>query len=247
MKHFLTKYILGIKALLLIGGLVSLDASAQKFENYDIRVIRPKYFQKKGRFELGARTTAIVNETFVYTFMGSGLLTYHFNEYIALEGAGSYGFSVDREEKDTLFNQFDIRTRIFRTSYNLSASIQMTPIYGKWQLPSGNLIYFDSYFTVGGGLTGIYWDYKDFCVATKGSGSESLTDVPANMTGSYPMFAAGFGQRYFLNRKLSIKWDIQNHSVIYNSGDSGCEASGGDAGTDIHNSVTLQFGASRFF
>jgi outer membrane beta-barrel protein len=247
MKHLLTKNFLAIKALLLIAVLVSLEAAGQKFEDYDIRVIRPKYFQKKGRFELGARTAAIVNETFVYTFMGSGLLTYHLNEYFALEGAGSYGFSVDREEKETLFNQFDIRTRIFRTSYSLSASIQMTPIYGKWQLPSGNLIYFDSYFTVGGGLTGLYWDYKDFCVATKDVGSDVAGDIPANMTGSYPMLAAGFGQRYFLNRKLSIKWDIQNHSVIYNAQDAGCEASGDQAGTDTHNSVTLQFGASRFF
>jgi outer membrane beta-barrel protein len=221
-------------------------ANADQFDDYEIRVIRPKYFQKKGRFELGAQVAAIMNETFVYTYLASGLMTYHFNEYFALEGMAAYGFSLDREEKDTLQNQFDIRTQIFRTTYALEGNILWTPIYGKWQLPTGRLIYFDSYLSVGGGINGIYWNYEDFCVQTNTAGG-GIAPIPANATVAYPAFSVGFGQRYFLNKFLAIKWDIRNHFVIYNVADTECAVNPTVTGTDVHNNVTLQFGASRFF
>jgi outer membrane beta-barrel protein len=239
-------------AFLLLGALLpavsSLNLDAQeKFDDYEVRVIRPKYFQKGGRFELGAQFSAIMNETFVYTYMASGLMTFHFNESFALEAQGSYGFSIDREEKEILKNQFDIRTQIFRTSYTLEGALLWTPIYGKWQLPSGRLIYFDTFLSAGGGLNGIFWDYKDFCVQTKDSAG-LLSTIPTNKTSAYPTFSFGLGQRYFINKSVSVKWDLRNHTIMYNTADTSCDPSGtAQGGTDTHNNITMQLGASKFF
>jgi outer membrane beta-barrel protein len=219
----------------------------EKFDDYEVRVIRPKYFQKGGRFELGAQFSAIMNETFVYTYMASGLMTFHFNESFAIEAQGSYGFSIDREEKEVLKNQFDIRTQIFRTSYTLEGALLWTPIYGKWQLPSGRLIYFDTFLSAGGGLNGIFWDYKDFCEQTKDVNG-LLSSIPTNKTSAYPTFSFGIGQRYFINKSVSVKWDLRNHTIMYNTADTSCDTSGTAQGVaDTHNNITMQLGASKFF
>ena len=41
----------------------------QRFENVEIRVVRPRFFNKRKRFELGTQFSAIMNETFIYTFL----------------------------------------------------------------------------------------------------------------------------------------------------------------------------------
>ena len=38
----------------------------ERFKNVEIRVIRPRYFTKRKRVELGAQFTSIMNESFIY-------------------------------------------------------------------------------------------------------------------------------------------------------------------------------------
>jgi hypothetical protein len=72
-------------------------ASAEpKFQGYDIRVIRPRYFVKDSRFEAGLGVSAIMNQSFIYSFLGTGIATWHFSETLAVEGQASYGKSFDR-------------------------------------------------------------------------------------------------------------------------------------------------------
>ena len=88
----------------------------------EIRVIRPKFQQKREKYELGANVTVIMNETFIYTYLASGLWTLHFSEAFAMELMGGYGFSQDREDKDLLQKNFDIQLMIPRTRYILLGS-----------------------------------------------------------------------------------------------------------------------------
>ena len=237
-----------VKALLVVVLPLVPEIASARFENYQIRVVRPRYFNKGGRFELGAQGTAVMNDTFVYTYMATGILGYHFSNTLALEFAGSVGFSMDKEEKRILKDEFDVRTQIFRTFYSAEGALQYTPIYGKWQLPSGRLIYFDSYIHFGGGLTGIDWQYDDFCVATKDPTTQQDNPIPTNQTVPYPTFVIGFGQRFFISKKNAIKWDIRNHSMNYSQADTACnpdaEESGGSA---WHHNITMQLGLSKFF
>lgn len=229
----------------------SVVAKDNRFENVEIRVIRPRYFNKRGRFELGAELSTVMNETFIYTYLATGMMAYHFSETLALEFSGAFGFSIDKEDKRLLFEEFEIKTKIFRTLYLAEAALQWTPIYGKWQLPSGRLIYFDTYLAAGGGMTGIDWKYSDFCVAPDLSKNPNAEPLPSDTVKAYPTFMLGLGQRYFLNKNMALKWNIRNHSMLYNKLDAECapatvgETGGG--GNGVHNNITLQFGASKFF
>ncbi len=127
------------------------SAEAERFKDTEIRVIRPRYFNKGKRFELGGALNVIMNESFIYTYMATGIVAFHLNEDWAIEGSASYGLNIDREDKRILFDEFEIKTQLFRTKYQAELAIQYTPIYGKWQLPSGRLIYFDTYLTAGVG------------------------------------------------------------------------------------------------
>ena len=45
----------------------------ERFKDTEIRVIRPSYFNKAKRFELGAGMNMVMNESFIYTFLLLGL------------------------------------------------------------------------------------------------------------------------------------------------------------------------------
>src|SRR5690606_3852451 len=111
--------------------------------------IRPRYFAKRQRLELGTQGLVVTNQTFIYTYMLSGILTYHFSEQLGLELMGAWGSSVDKEDKNTLDSSFNIKTQIVRSKTMLIGNALWTPIYGKYQLSSGRLIYFDTFLSVG--------------------------------------------------------------------------------------------------
>ncbi len=227
-----------------------ISAEAERFKDTEIRVIRPRYFNKSKRFELGAAMNVIMNESFIYTYMATGIASFHFNEDWAIEGQASYGFNIDREDKRVLFDEFDIKTQIFRTQYQMELALQYTPVYGKWQLPSGRLIYFDTYITGGVGQTGVSWEYDDFCEAPTGTDAEAL---PGNAVKGYPTFMIGAGQRYFVNRTTSYRFEIKGHRFLYNELDAECsplkaQASGQQFSSSApHDVITILLGISRFF
>lgn len=232
----------------------SATGDEERFDDFEIRVIRPKFFSKKKRFELGAELTAIMNQTFIYTYLATGLLTYHFSEQLGLEMAGSFGFSIDKEDKATLKNSFDIKTQIIRTRYILGGSLVYTPMYGKYQLKSGRLIYFDTFITGGAGLTGVEYLF-DHCIdPNEDIASPTKRDTyiningpkPAPKTVSYPTGSIGIGQRLFISRTIGLRWDVRDYIFPYDLKDGACSPNAASA-SQIHNNVTLQLGASKFF
>lgn len=222
---------------------------AADFEEYDIRVIRPRYFAKKKRLELGTEAIVVMNQTFIYTYLLSGILTYHFNESMALELSGAYGFSVDKDDKRVLKEDFAIRTAILRAQYMALGTLVYTPIYGKYQVQGGSVIYFDTFISVSGGMTGVEYLY-DHCSSIDEQKASNPTgnaeQPPAEQTKSYPTFALGLGQKFYLNKKDSIRWDVRNHLFSYDLKDGSCFANA-ESSTDVHNNITLQMGWSRFF
>ena len=245
------------KAVAMTAGLMSaapqVNASdeSERFKDVEIRVIRPRYFTKAGRWELAAAVNTIMNESFIYTFLATGILTYHFSESLAVEGLFSYGLSIDREDKRILFDEFDIKTQIFRTSFIRELAVQYTPIYGKWQLPSGKLVYFDTFLQAGLGQTGIEWRYNDFCEVPDTKIDPSAEAIPKNATKAYPTFMAGVGQRYFVSRKMAYKWDLRANRFNYAILDGECspinaKANQGLTGTAPHDTITLLLGVAYY-
>ncbi len=224
-------------------------ATAAKFENYEIRVIRPRFFTKKGKFELGLTGSAVTNQTFIYTYLGSGALTYYFTEALGLELSGTYGFSVDKDDKRILdSDQFKIQTQILRTQHMMEAAVLYAPIYGKYQLSTGQLIYFDTFLAAGAGSTGVDYQY-DHCPKpedTPEGAVKPFAEPPTPTVVSYPTFIFGLGQRYFINKQDGLRWDVRIHNFNYNTADGACPDDSVDK-VQLQTNVTLQMGMSRFF
>ncbi|SMF62270.1 outer membrane beta-barrel domain-containing protein [Pseudobacteriovorax antillogorgiicola] len=248
LTNWLTKSVAGLLCLSFSCG----DVLADQFEDVEIRVIRPRFFNKSNRLELGAELSTIMNETFIYTFMATGLAAYHFSESLAIEASLSYGFNVNKEDKRILFDEFEIKTQIFRTQFNGELALQWTPIYGKWQLASGRLIYFDTYVQGGFGTTGINWQYSDFCDEPDFEQNPDAEALPEDTTISYPTFMVGAGQRYFVSKTQAYKLDFRVHRFLYNTLDAECspqqvQESGEFKDGFPHDTITLHFGTSFFF
>lgn len=220
-------------------------AEIGRFDGYEIRVIRPKFMTKRGRIELGGQGTLIMNQSFIYTFMASGILDYHFSEMFAVELGLSYGFSIDKEDKRILEDEYDIKTQILRTQYIANGGIVWTPIYGKTQLPSGDVVYFDSFLTAQVGTTGIQYTYEQ-CITPPDDKASDAPAKPSPTTKGYPTFMLGFGQKYFVNESVGLRWDVRDYFFQYAKADGSCTPDV-DQGNEFHQNVTLQLGASTFF
>lgn len=212
---------------------------AEQFDKYEIRVIRPKFFTKTGRLETGAQMSVVMNQSFIYTYLATGILDYHFSEMFAAEAAVAYGFSVDKDDKQTLSKDFKINTQILRTQYFLEGGLLYTPVYGKYQLSSGKVIYLDTFFSAGAGMTGIAYQYGH-CEASSGE------SIPADHTQSYPTFFMGGGQRIFVDKKTSLRWDVRAHIFSYDKRDGSCSPTREDSESKPQTNITMQLGAGYF-
>ena len=222
----------------------NLDPDA-RHERFEIRVIKPKYFKKKNRFELGAQLTTVMDNAFVYGFMATGLASFHFSESFALEASGSYGFSLQRSEKQILFDDFSIKTEVFRVQYLMEGVLQYTPIYGKLQVPGGEFFYLDTYLSGGAGLTGVDWQYSDFCQDR--TGTNETIPIPEDRVASYMTGIFGIGQRIYRDRASAFKWDIRYRVIQIDKADTECAMEPIEAGSAKRTNVTMQFGMSKFF
>ena len=219
-------------------------AQSEQFDRYEIRVIRPKYFTKTGRLETGAQLSVVMNQSFIYTYLATGILDYHFNETLAIEGLGAYGFSIDKDDKKTLDSTFKIKTQILRTEYIMEGGILYTPVYGKYQLSTGKLVYLDTFFTAGAGMTGVRYLY-DQCPSPD-DGIVGTVTPPAPNTKSYPTFYMGGGQRIFIDKKTSLRWDVRGHFFSYNKKDGACDPATAASEAKVQTNITVQMGAGYF-
>jgi outer membrane beta-barrel protein len=244
------QHILYVVALLLLvcDVMPAARLSAASFDKYEIRVIRPRYFAKRKKFELGVGGGVVTNQSFIYTYNGSLALTYHFTEQWGLEASGSFGFPVDKDDKRILNGEnYGIKTQIIRTESSMDLTALYTPIYGKYQLSSGRLIYFDTYLAFGLGQAGVNYQY-DNCPRQEDALPGVVVTDPSDPTViSYPEFVLGLGQRYFINKKDSLKWEVRNHRFSYDPNDGACPDDGASEGSRSHNNINMQVGFSRFF
>jgi outer membrane beta-barrel protein len=212
----------------------------KKEEPVEVQVIRPRFFSKINRFELGAETIFIANQTFVNTYMMAGILSYHLNDYFGFEFNYERGFSTSKEEKNILVNDFGIKTEIDRIQSMALIGASITPIYGKYQLGNGRLLYFDTFLTVGGGATGVDYQYDHCDVSTSYA-------VRSPRVVQYPTAFVGFGQRYFIGNSGSFRYDIRTHFFNKDTADGACDVNTAASDSSISQTVTMQIGYSYYF
>ena len=216
--------------------LVTEDGFSTNHEEFQINVIRPKYFVKKSRTELGVDLAAVINQTFIYTYLISGTIVYHLTDSWGVGVTGAYGLTVDKSDRRVLQDKFGITVDIFTTEWITEASVLWTPVYGKYQLASGRLVYFDTYISAGMGMMGILIQ-------------EKKNDKQAKVDDPFACYSPviGAGQRFYLNKKTSLRWQVRNHMILYNN--KRCAPAAPEDGETTHrwfHSIVTQVGISYF-
>ena len=248
---------MSLTMLLLVGTVVgspevgwAQDAD-ERFKNFEIRVIRPKYFTKSSAFELGIQIGAIVNDPFLYTFHSHLNLTYHLTEGLGFELSGAYGLSLDRVEKTVLEDKFSIRPNLYRPQHFGGGALVWTPVYGKFQISGNRLAYFDFFILAGGGVTGIQYRLNDCGINTVTAAQKATQSPPTSKVSNYMTGQVGGGQKIFLNKKSALRWDFISQIFPANSSDSICASTSGKASAsqsrEIKMSILIKLGFSRFF
>jgi outer membrane beta-barrel protein len=220
-------------ALCVMSSTISLNARAEEgqFKDYDIRVIKNKYFTKRFRLELDLNAGGVMNQSFHNSYVLGAGLGFHFTEQIGLHAEFGYVLNQNKNECEVLgSSDFKISPKINEVQSLYGGYFSYTPIYGKYQLSSGDVLYFDWFFSLGGGLA-------NNSFREGGCGSEALE---VSFSGSKPQVNVGTGQRFFLGTDLAFIWNLR--LLMYQPAQPG-GALFGDRGVQ---SVVLSVGIGYF-
>lgn len=202
--------------LLISLGVCTSVMADEQFKDVEVRVIKNKSFQKRMRLEAGANMGAIMNKSFVYTYIGSLSLGFHITESFGVFGEGGYAFTANKADCTTLGDRFLIEPIISQLNWLAGGGLSYTPIYGKYQLASGDVIYYDWYFTGGGGIAGVKMrglsgvnKSETSCIpaAKKNPAPGALQQLDPVRSTTQLSFMTG--QRIFVDKNLSVNWNLR--------------------------------------
>jgi outer membrane beta-barrel protein len=220
-------------------------AQAQKqqeasFSDVEIRVIRPKFFQKSVRVEVGASVGAVMNQSYTYTYMPSAKFGLHLLEWLELFGEGAFGITINKSDCTDLGTKFAIEPVVQEIESVFGGGAALTPIYGKYQLGSGDVVYFDWFLIGGGGLAGMR--YREQGCKPLGTDEKEKKPKPYSTV----QFNFGTGQRFFLSKNVALNWYLRDSIIMVKvPADETEDVPSNAAGT--LQSVNLSFGASYYF
>ncbi|MEY2986598.1 MAG: hypothetical protein RJB13_119 [Pseudomonadota bacterium] len=177
------------------------------FKDVEVRVIRRKFFQKSVRVELGANLGVIMNSSFTYTILPTAKLGIHLSEWLELYGEGTAGFTINKSDCTELGGRFNIEPIVDEVGFLAGGGAAITPVYGKYQLDTGDVIYFDWFVNGGAGMASMV-NRKQGC---KPLLDNEAIDPPTAYT--EVGFNFGTGQRYFLNQTTSLNWGLRLYLI----------------------------------
>lgn len=208
---------------------------AEQFEDVEVRVIRNKYFQKTMRLEFGGNLNVVMNKSFVYTYLASGTLGFHLNEQFALFGEGGAGMTWNKGDCDVLGKEYRIEPLVDELENWFGGGVAYTPVYGKYQLASGDVLYFDWYFFGAAGIASVT-ERKGTCIPD--------TDVSSRPFDPAFHYSIGMGQRYFLSKNTAFVWNVRMMSLSETMPED--TANGLPATSEVVTDVLFSLGLSYF-
>jgi outer membrane beta-barrel protein len=218
------------------------EAGAQDsggFEDSEVRVIKNKFFEKSMRMEFSAGLASIMNQSFLYTYLGGIGASFHISEQWGLMGEAHLGQTVRKGDCDILGTSFRIDPVVQEVKSSFSGSLLYTPVYGKFQMASGDVIYFDWFFDAGVGGANVRAGGLGCAEGASTSEDPPVEGMALSVHGST-------GQRIFLSQSVSLNWRVRlmRAEGVRNDGESKAETSG--LGDGAQNYVTLNLGVSYF-
>lgn len=231
-------FLFAVMGMLLPSSICFAEQADAQFKDVEIRVIRPKYFQKSMRLEVGAGVGAVMNGSYTYTYLPSVRIGFHTTEWLEIFGEGSLGLTINKSDCIELGSKFSIEPVVREIQTIAEGGVTLTPIYGKYQVSSGDVIYFDWFLVAGGGMASMK-KREQGC-------KPKLPDEPLKEALPYVSteFNFGTGQRFFINKNTAITWFLRDYLIRGRVDPNNPVAPEND--TNLYQSVTLTFGASYF-
>lgn len=151
----------------------------------DVSVIQRKFLPKTERFEFYLGGGLTTNSPWFLNVGAKVNLAYHFNETIGVEFSGMFLSSSEKEVAKEIRENNSLQPEKFiLTKYNVGLDLMWSPIYGKITTLDNNIIPFEMYFSLGGGMSG--------------TNSEEKT---------VPTLLVGTGQIFALSKSTAFRWD----------------------------------------
>lgn len=214
------------------------DNDENSFNDEKIRVIRPRYFNKRDSFEIGFESTVVANYDFVYVIMSAFQLTYHFTEKAGIEFIVSQGTQVDKDDKRILNKDFGMQMAVFSIADQFLAAFVWTPVYGKFQDSWGGVYYFDTFVAGGGGFSGMYYPHDDCAVS-------GFAPTPPSTSYDGTVYGA-VGERFFMNRYISMNLRLDIQGVLVNNADTACAGTVASNTLGFKQNINFSIGFSVF-
>lgn len=181
-----------------------------------VKVVQRKLILKQGRLELAPAFSVSINDPF-FTKVGGGASAVYWLADTLGVFADVFYLQTMESENATLARQA-LRANLLESRLRLLTAVgfQWSPIYGKVAWFNDDIIHFDVFFSGG------------FGVATSSTGTHMATTI-------------GAGQRYMVNRWLSLFFKVEGRLFpeLY-------PIRGGQV-SSLSNVLTLSLGASVYF
>ena len=120
----------------------------------------------------------------------------------------------------------------------LGGGFNWSPFYGKFQIFSESLLYFDTFFSLEGGVTGVSLSYDHCPVGTK-----DMDLFPSQYFA--PSGRVGIGQHFFFDKHNAVRWDFKYNFYAMDAGQLACSVQKETKETIVSNFI-LKLGYSFF-
>ena len=172
---------------------VDVDSIKQRYwaqgEQAELGVVQNRTYSKEKKFTLGVSYGSTSSDPFLSISQLGLSLTYHMSEYVGV-GITGFGFFTGKSNALTTFETYSLATANTVYPFNyIAAEGSASLLYGKLSILGKSIIYYDLYLLGGVGRI--------------------------NKEGG-PSFAyhAGVGQRFFISKQFSLKFDYK--LLMYN-------------------------------
>lgn len=184
-------------------------AAQGEYEREIGAIVRNKYFYKTGRIELGLTGGIMPYDSLVEHYIFGGRASWHLHDHFGWEIIDAQiaipkttSFATGLVSARGLSN---LQTSRLKQSY--TTNILLSPFYGKIRFFGSQVLYFDIYFVLGGGLANTE-TMKYSTTATDGAVTESQIRSGMEMALDW-----GGGFKIFMNDYLGILIDIRDYMV----------------------------------
>lgn len=151
----------------------------------DVSMIQRKYLPKTERFQLYTSLGLSTNSPWFLNLGGKVNFSYNFTENFGVEFSGMFMSSTEKEAAKEIRENNSLQPeRFILTKSHLGVDLVWSPIYGKITNLQNEIVPFDMYFSLGGGMSG-------------------TNSVEKNVATGH----LATGQIFALSKSLAFRWD----------------------------------------